>query len=119
MSETHHLDLAPAIAEQAGCGCGCGTHSDTATTPNDTPAVAEPTSGADFTTTFQVIGMTCSHCVNAVTGELTESVAGVNKVNIDLPTGQVVVTSDRPITEAAVAAAVTEAGYQLAPGSLR
>jgi copper chaperone len=115
MTDIHHLDLASTQAEEAGCGCGCGTHNDTA---SESMSTAEPTSGTGFTTTFQVVGMTCSHCVNAVTGELTDSVAGVREVNIDLPTGQVVLTSDGPVTEAAVAAAVTEAGYQLAPGSL-
>jgi copper chaperone len=117
MSEIQHLDIASTKAEEAGCGCGCGTHSDTAAS-GGVATTAEPTSGTGFTTTFQVVGMTCGHCVNAVTGELTDSVAGVSAVNIDLPTGQVVLTSDGPVTEAAVSAAVTEAGYQLAPGSL-
>ena len=113
MTDIHHLDIASTTAEEAGCGCGCGTHSDKATEATD----AATTPGA-VTTTFQVVGMTCGHCVGAVTGELTESVAGVSNVDIDLPTGQVVLTSNGPVTEAAVAAAVTEAGYQLAPGSL-
>ena len=73
---------------------------------------------APVTTTFQVTGMTCSHCVSAVTGELTDTVPGVQDVQIDLASGAVVVTSDRPVDEAAVAAAVDEAGYQLTPGSL-
>lgn len=117
MSELQHLDIASTKAEEAGCGCGCGTHSDTATSQG-AATTTEPAPATGFTTSFQVVGMTCGHCVNAVTGELTDSVAGVNAVNIDLPTGQVVLTSDGPVTEAAIAAAVTEAGYQLAPGSL-
>ena len=68
--------------------------------------------------TFQVVGMTCGHCVAAVTGELTDMVPGVRDVQIDLPTGQVVVTSDQQLDQAKVAAAIDEAGYQLAPGSL-
>ncbi len=72
-----------------------------------------------FTTTFQVTGMTCGHCVAAVTDELTAAVPGVRDVQVDLASGAVVVTTDRPVQESAVAAAVDEAGYQLTPGSLR
>lgn len=72
-----------------------------------------------YTNTFQVVGMTCSHCVGSVSGELTASVPGVRTVQIDLATGEVVVLSALPITESAAGAAVEEAGYQLAPGSWR
>ena len=70
------------------------------------------------TTTFHVDGMTCGHCVAAVSGELRDTVAGVKDVQVDLPSGQVVVTSDQPLEQAAITAAVDEAGYQLTPGSL-
>jgi copper chaperone CopZ len=63
--------------------------------------------------TYTVSGMTCSHCVQAVTGELT-ALAGVRDVRIDLPTGAVTVTSDAPLPLDEVRAAVDEAGYQLA-----
>lgn len=107
MSETHtHGASAPAV-EQGGCSCGCGTSSAEA---------ASATGGV--TTTFQVVGMTCGHCIGAVTDELTGTIGGVKDVQIDLPSGRVIVTSDQPVTEAAIAAAVDEAGYQLAPGSL-
>ncbi len=112
MSEIHHLDLASTNAQEAGCGCGCGTQSQTGTT-------SEPASGTGYTTTFQVEGMTCGHCVGAVTSELTDTVPGVQNVQIDLTTGDVVVTSTTPFTESAAAAAVEEAGYHLTPGSLR
>ena len=112
MSEIHHLDLAATTAPEAGCGCGCGTHSQTGTTP-------KPASGTGYTATFQVEGMTCGHCVGAVTHELTESVPGVQHVQIDLAAGEVVVTSTQPISEGAAAAAVEEAGYHLTAGSLR
>ncbi len=71
------------------------------------------------TATFQVVGMTCDHCTRSVTGELTESVPGVRNVQIDLASGEVVVVGSLPITQAAAAAAVEEAGYRLAPGSWR
>jgi copper chaperone CopZ len=65
------------------------------------------------TTTYTVTGMTCEHCVQAVTGELT-ALPGVDAVRIDLGTGAVTVTSVEPPTDDAVRAAVDEAGYELA-----
>ena len=62
---------------------------------------------------WQVVGMTCAHCVAAVQEELT-AIDGVRSVDVVLETGQVTVTSDGPLEERAVAAAVEEAGYQLA-----
>jgi len=64
------------------------------------------------TTDWQVTGMTCAHCVAAVTEELT-AIDGVRSVHVELETGQVTVTSDGPLEEQVVAAAVEEAGYQL------
>ncbi|WP_229674757.1 heavy-metal-associated domain-containing protein [Nakamurella endophytica] len=69
--------------------------------------------------TFTVSGMTCGHCVAAVTEEVTAGVPGTTDVQVDLPSGRVVVTTDRPVQEQAVKDAVEEAGYQLVPGSLR
>ena len=68
------------------------------------------------TTTYPVTGMTCGHCVTAVTEEVG-ALPGVTDVAIDLVPGgtsQVTVTSDEPLDRDAVAAAVDEAGYQLA-----
>jgi copper chaperone len=65
------------------------------------------------TATYTVTGMTCAHCVNAVTEEVG-AVAGVTDVQVDLESGAVTVTSDSPVDDAAVAAAVDEAGYALA-----
>jgi copper chaperone CopZ len=63
--------------------------------------------------TYTVTGMTCGHCVASVTEEITE-IDGVTAVSVDLPTGVVTVTSTHPIDDAAVRAAVAEAGYRLA-----
>jgi copper chaperone CopZ len=71
------------------------------------------TTSATTTTVYRVEGMTCSHCVTAVTQEIS-ALAGVRDVSVDLPTGQVTVTSDRPLPETELAAAVDEAGYSLA-----
>lgn len=62
---------------------------------------------------YIVNGMTCQHCVASVTEEISE-VPGVVGVEVDLPSGQVTVTSDEPIDRSLVAAAVDEAGYTLA-----
>ena len=66
---------------------------------------------------YHVTGMTCEHCVHAVTEELM-NLGGVSDVTAVLtPGGQsvVTVTSHAPLAESAVAAALDEAGdYQLA-----
>jgi copper chaperone len=62
--------------------------------------------------TYTVSGMTCAHCVRSVTEEIT-AIDGVTDVAVDLPTGSVAVTSDRPLDETRVRAAVEEAGYEL------
>jgi copper ion binding protein len=66
------------------------------------------------TATYTVVGMSCSHCVAAVTNEVSE-VPGVVDVDVDLGSGRLTVTSDRPLTDAEVAEAVGEAGYEVAP----
>jgi copper chaperone len=65
------------------------------------------------TSTYTVVGMTCTHCVTSVSEEIGE-ISGVRDVAVDLPTGAVTVTSDNPVDDADVRAAVEEAGYQLA-----
>jgi copper chaperone CopZ len=66
------------------------------------------------TTSYVVTGMTCHHCVNAVTEEVS-AVAGVEDVVVDLGSGRLTVTSADEVPYASVAAAVDEAGYVLAP----
>lgn len=63
-------------------------------------------------TTFHVDGMTCAHCVGAVTREVS-ALPGVTGVRIDLPSGAVSVESDATLAEQALEAAVEEAGYVL------
>lgn len=67
------------------------------------------------TTTYTVSGMTCGHCVAAVTEEVG-ALPGVTGVTVDLVAGgnsKVHVVSDSELDPAAVAEAVDEAGYQL------
>ena len=66
------------------------------------------------TLTFHVTGITCRHCVDSVTSEVT-GVAGVSSVVVDLPGGQVEV-SGRNVDPATVIAAIAEAGYAASPG---
>jgi copper chaperone len=61
------------------------------------------------TLTYRVDGMTCGHCTVAVTEEVTK-VAGVAAVDADLDT-KLVRVSGNDVDEAAVVAAIDEAGY--------
>lgn len=61
---------------------------------------------------YIVEGMTCQHCAASVSEEISE-LGGVTGVDVDVASGEVVVTSDQGIDAAAIAAAVTEAGYTL------
>lgn len=65
------------------------------------------------TSTWTVTGMTCGHCVQAVTEEVS-AVEGVQSVEVDPATGAVVVTAELEPTREQMAAAVDEAGYALA-----
>jgi copper chaperone CopZ len=69
------------------------------------------------TTTYAVTGMTCEHCVHAVTEELS-GLEGVSQVNVDLVPGgdsRLTVTSEAELPEQVVTAALDEAGdYRLA-----
>jgi len=66
-----------------------------------------------FQQTFHVAGMTCSHCVTAVTEEVG-AITGVTGVAVDLTSGRVTVDAAREVTTAEVATAIDEAGYELA-----
>lgn len=65
------------------------------------------------TQTYTVTGMTCGHCASAVSTELG-ALPGVQGVRVDVASGRVEVDADQPLPTGTVAAAVDEAGYQLA-----
>lgn len=65
-------------------------------------------------TTINVSGMTCGHCVSAVTMELS-LLPSVIEVAVDLESGQVTITSDAALEQAQLATAIDEAGYELVP----
>ena len=63
-------------------------------------------------TTYAVTGMTCEHCVRSVTEEVTK-IGGVSRVQVDLASGAVTVTSEGELRLDDVRAAVDEAGYEV------
>lgn len=68
---------------------------------------------------YLVAGMTCEHCVRAVSDEIS-ALDGVTDVRVELAVGAlstVTVTSSAPLSKASIEGAVDEAGYQLAPPS--
>lgn len=65
---------------------------------------------------FSVSGMTCDHCVRAVTAEVM-AIPGVEQVDVHLEPGKlsgVTVRSAAPVARGAMRAALDEAGYDLA-----
>ncbi|MBE7365818.1 heavy-metal-associated domain-containing protein [Corynebacterium aurimucosum] len=64
------------------------------------------------TTTYTVNGMTCGHCELSVKEEISE-IKGVTDVTADHTTGAVTVTGEG-FSDEQVAAAIAEAGYELA-----
>ncbi len=65
------------------------------------------------TNTYTVQGMTCGHCVSSVTEEVSR-IPGIVDVTVDLETGQLRLTSERPVADSRVKEAVVAAGYELA-----
>ena len=64
-------------------------------------------------TTVEVSGMTCGHCVSSVREEL-ETLAGVETVDVALTSGgisTVTITSDKALSPSEFCEAVAEAGY--------
>ncbi|BBY99850.1 MULTISPECIES: heavy-metal-associated domain-containing protein [Mycolicibacterium] len=62
------------------------------------------------TTEYRVTGMTCGHCESSVR-DAVRDLDGVKRAEVSAATGKLVVTSDEPAADAAVLAAVVEAGY--------
>ena len=63
-------------------------------------------------TTYNVDGMTCSHCAHAVTAEISK-LPGVQAVHVDLAANSVDVEWSKPLSESDVRTAIEEAGYAL------
>ncbi|CAN5839553.1 hypothetical protein BH23ACT4_BH23ACT4_16980 [soil metagenome] len=103
-----------------GCGCGCD-HTDNLSPAESTDTkerdITSETTSETATKTYAVTGMTCGHCVQAVTSEL-QALEGVHDVAVDLDAGgvsSVTVTSTAALEDARVESALDEAGdYHLA-----
>lgn len=65
------------------------------------------------TQTFTITGMTCGHCVQSVTEEVSE-ITGIRDVVVDLDSATLTFNSDSEIPRETVVAAVTEAGFSVA-----
>jgi copper chaperone CopZ len=63
------------------------------------------------TSEYQVTGMTCGHCEMAIRGEVSR-IPGIEGIDVSAQSGKLVVRSSAPVDDAAVLAAVDEAGYQ-------
>ena len=65
------------------------------------------------TTQYQVTGMTCAHCEGAIRSEVGQ-IAGVEGIEVSAANGQLAVSTAGavPVDDAAVLAAVEEAGYE-------
>lgn len=62
------------------------------------------------TSEYQVTGMTCGHCETSIREEIGQ-IAGIQSIDVSAKTGKLVVTSQAELDDAAVLAAVEEAGY--------
>ena len=67
------------------------------------------------TTTYTVTGMTCANCENHVREEVRQ-IAGVLEIDVSADEGRLTITTEEaPVDDAAVIAAVDEAGYTATP----
>ncbi len=113
----------PAQEPQAKAGCNCGPDCDcgcqdgkpctcgTADTTSAGSAKTAPSGdiGGEAVMQYTVSGMTCSHCVNAVTEEVS-AIPGVTDVQVDLESGSLKVASEAPVDFDRIVEAVAEAG---------
>jgi copper chaperone CopZ len=97
----------------SGACCGSGN-----TTHHTIGLMNQPTTNQEqamstVSTTVNVSGMTCGHCVSSVSEEL-EALSGVEKVDVDLNAGgisTVTITSSDELSASEIGEAVAEAGY--------
>ncbi|MFB6632502.1 heavy-metal-associated domain-containing protein [Streptomyces sp. NPDC056362] len=87
----------------------CCTPDNSCSTTTETAAVAVAESTV---TVYAVSGMTCGHCKTAIT-QSVGALAGVLSVDVDVAGGLVTVTTGGEPDDAAITAAVDDAGYEL------
>lgn len=64
------------------------------------------------TTIYRVQGMTCEHCAAAVSREVS-TLSAVSDVQVDVASGNLLITSREVLNDDSVRVAVEEAGYRL------
>jgi len=64
--------------------------------------------------TVTIEGMSCNHCVMAVTRAL-EEIDGIKNVKVDLKKGRATFDEERPIDSETVKAKIEDAGYRVVP----
>ena len=62
------------------------------------------------TSEYQVTGMTCGHCEMSIREEVSQ-IPGIDGIEVSALTGKLVVSSANSVDDAAILAAVDEAGY--------
>lgn len=100
------------MQSDASCARTCTTHHTTGPGNHHLPSDKEHAM-ATVSTTVNVSGMTCGHCVSSVSEEL-EALSGVEKVDVDLKAGgisTVTITSSETLSSSEIGEAVAEAGY--------
>lgn len=98
----------------ACCGSGNTTHH-TIGLMNHNQSTDKEQAMSTVSTTVNVSGMTCGHCVSSVSEEL-EALAGVEKVDVDLNSGgisSVTITSAGALSSSEIGEAIAEAGYMV------
>lgn len=105
------------MTNETSCACGCSNNSTETLTITDAPT--EHTMNQN-NLTLNIDGMTCAHCVSSVTEELSE-IPGVSNVTVELNAGGTsvaTVTTNAPVDDKVLEAAVIEAGYAVADPSV-
>jgi len=121
MTEDLKITAAPTdatVASNSGCACcapSAATSEPASSASSEDVIVVPQGSTKPVTQAYDIAGMTCGHCVGAVTDEL-RALSSVSDVHIDLGAGgtsTAVITSTSAVPAADAAAAGDEAGYQL------
>ena len=63
-------------------------------------------------TTIRIKGMSCNHCVMAVTKALNQ-IAGVANVKVDLEKGEATFDETMPVDRELIRAGIAKAGYEV------
>ena len=97
----------------SGACCGSGNTTHHTIGLMNQPSTHQEQAMSTVSTTVNVSGMTCGHCVSSVSEEL-EALAGVEKVDVDLNSGgisTVTIISAGALSTSEIGEAVAEAGY--------